>query len=128
LRGEPLTLYGNGLQRREWIYVNDNVDALSLILHEEKLENRIFNIGGIELTNFDVATILCEIMKKYNPRIEFVKDRPGHDFRYSVNDSLLRDTFKEFQNGDFLEDLRTTVNWYIENPEWLSNSRNMVTK
>jgi dTDP-glucose 4,6-dehydratase len=128
LRGEPVTLYGSGLQRREWIYVNDNVDALSLILHEEQLTNHTLNIGGIELTNFEVATLLCEIMEKYNPQIEYVKDRPGHDFRYSVNDSLFRGKFKEFQNGDFLENLRTTVNWYIENPEWLSFSRNMATK
>lgn len=126
LRGEPVTIYGNGLQRREWIYVKDNVDAISLILHEDKIERYKFNIGGEELNNFEVVTLLCEIMVKYDPQIEYVKDRPGHDFRYSMNDSLFRGTFKEFQSGDFLKDLRTTVNWYIENPDWLRSSREMV--
>jgi dTDP-glucose 4,6-dehydratase len=65
-------------------------------------------------------------MEMHNPQIEYVKDRAGHDFRYSVNDSLFRGKFKEFQRGDFLKDLRTTVNWYIENPDWLRSSREMV--
>jgi dTDP-glucose 4,6-dehydratase len=87
-QGKPLSVYGNGENVRDWLYVKDNCEAIKLVM-ERGRPGEIYNIaGGNEMTNNQVATIIFE---KFMVPIEYVKDRPGHDFRYSINCSKIRD-------------------------------------
>jgi dTDP-glucose 4,6-dehydratase len=90
LDGKPVPIYGNGKNIREWIYVDDNVEALRLILIKGE-EGLTYNIGGNnEMSNLDMVNKIVTFLDNHNPQIEYVADRLGHDFRYSVNSSKLR--------------------------------------
>ena len=117
LRDEPLPIYGKGMNIRDWLHVEDNCRAIDLILAKGK-PGDIVNIGsGNEVPNIDVAKLILRHMKKPESLIKFVQDRPGHDFRYSLNwDRLRKMGWKpkvKFEDG-----LRSTVDWYLNNREW----------
>jgi dTDP-glucose 4,6-dehydratase len=128
LAGRPIPIYGSGLQTREWIYVKDNVDLIAGILEQDKLDQSIFNIGGYELTNLELVKKLCALLSDFNPRIVHVEDRPGHDFRYSVDDSRVRSLIKNVKTPSFFDNLQTTVEWYLKNPGWIKMSEGLVSK
>jgi len=117
LSGERLPLYGDGLNRREWTYVEDNCRAIEQIL--QKGENgQIYNISsGIELTNIQIIQEILKLLGKSEDLIEFVSDRPGHDRRYSLSTEKMAglgwNPFYNLQRG-----LKMTVSWYLENREW----------
>ena len=114
---EPLPLYGDGLQIRDWLYVDDHCDALELVL-AEGTPGSTYNIGGgNELTNLELTRRVLELMDKPMSLVRSVPDRAGHDRRYSVDSGSLRD-LGWAPAHDFESALRLTVDWYRNNEPW----------
>ncbi len=117
LRDQPLPIYGKGTNVRDWLHVEDNCRAIDLVLIKGK-PGDIINIGsGNEVPNIDVAKLILKHMKKPESLIKYVEDRPGHDFRYSLNwDQIRKLGWKpkmKFEDG-----LKKTVDWYLANQPW----------
>jgi len=126
LAGKPLPIYGDGGNIRDWLYVEDHADALLLVLEKGAL-GRSYNIGGEnERTNLELVKTLCEILDRLQPRddgsyadlITFVTDRPGHDVRYAIDSSRIRDELGWRPSVTVEEGLEKTVQWYLNNEIW----------
>jgi dTDP-glucose 4,6-dehydratase len=126
LAGKPLPIYGDGGNIRDWLYVEDHADALLLVLAKGAL-GRSYNIGGEnERTNLELVKTLCGILDRLRPRdagsyadlITFVTDRPGHDARYAVDPSRIRDELGWRPSVTVEEGLEKTVQWYLDNENW----------
>jgi dTDP-glucose 4,6-dehydratase len=115
--GQKVPVYGTGKNIRDWIHVNDHCRAVDLLLDKGN-SGEIYNIGGEnEKTNLEITEKILALLKKDDSMIEYVEDRPGHDFRYSLNCSKLRALgWKPSQS--FEEGLIDTVRWYIQNEWW----------
>ena len=127
LAGEPLPVYGDGLQVRDWLYVLDHCSALRRILEAGRV-GETYNIGGnSEKKNIEVVRTLCAILDRERPKksgayadqIAFVKDRPGHDRRYAIDGAKLRAELGWQPAETFDTGLAKTVRWYLENPSWV---------
>jgi dTDP-glucose 4,6-dehydratase len=127
LAGDPLPVYGDGNQVRDWLYVLDHCDAVRTILEKGRM-GETYNIGGgSEKKNLDVVKALCAVLDRDHPRktgsyreqIAFVKDRPGHDRRYAIDGAKLRDELGWQPKESFESGLRKTVQWYLDNGDWL---------
>jgi dTDP-glucose 4,6-dehydratase len=117
LEGEKVPLYGEGRNVRDWLFVEDNCRAVYLVL-TRGVSGEIYNVGaGQERSNLELTRAILEMMGEKEDRIAFVPDRPGHDFRYSVDWSKIRGLGWE-PSCDFEEGLRRTVRWYRENRGW----------
>lgn len=117
LENRKLPLYGDGLHRREWIYVLDHCEALDLIWREGKV-GEIYNIGsGKDISNKEISLAILKIVEKPQTLIEYVKDRPGHDRRYSVDTAKLRSLGWKVRYP-FEEALQETIRWYQDRGEW----------
>ena len=125
---KPLPVYGNGQNIRDWLYVDDHVSAIDLIFHKGKL-GHTYNIGGSnEIKNIDLVRLLIRIVdsklgRENNSSLElitFVEDRLGHDFRYAIDSSKLRDELFWKPSMNFEEGLEKTVTWYLDNKEWMT--------
>ena len=115
--GMPLPLYKDGSAVRDYIYVEDHCRAIDLVLHEAPL-GAAYNVGtGVETTGLQVAEAVLDIMGKPRSLIEFVADRPGHDYRYALDISRITALGWEPQ-VNFAEGLERTVRWYEDHPEW----------
>ena len=127
LRGDPIPVYGQGENIRDWLYVGDHADAL----HTEIARGQIgetYNIGGNnERRNVDLVRLLCSLLDELKPRtdgqpyadqITFVTDRPGHDLRYAIDPTKIRDELGWEPKEDFASGFRKTVKWYLDNREW----------
>lgn len=128
LNHERVPVYGDGMNRREWIFVDDHAIAILKIIESETTSNKIYNLGGTELTNIDLVGKILSLMGEDLSYVNFVEDRKGHDFRYSVNDSLFRSEFGEVTSLNFQTQLESTVSWYLDNQEWLERSFSKVIK
>lgn len=126
LAGKFLPIYGDGGNIRDWLYVEDHADALLLVL-ENGLLGRSYNIGGEnERSNLDLVKTLCEILDRLQPRdvgsyadlITFVSDRPGHDARYAIDPTRIRDELGWRPSVTIEEGLEKTVQWYLDNRSW----------
>jgi dTDP-glucose 4,6-dehydratase len=127
LRGEPIPVYGKGENIRDWLYVEDHCDALRLVLQQGK-PGQTYNIGGNnELRNIDLVHLLCRILdelkpsttgRSYREQITFVQDRPGHDLRYAIDASKIRDRLGWTPKHDRIAGFHRTVLWYLENYGW----------
>lgn len=125
LAGKPLPIYGNGENVRDWLYVEDHADALLLVLKEGQI-GRSYNIGGEnECSNLELVRTLCSILDRLRPAgapyselIEFVADRPGHDARYAIDPSRIREELGWRPSVTIEEGLEKTVRWYLENEAW----------
>ena len=126
---KPLPVYGEGVNVRDWLYVKDHAIAIDLIFHKGKV-GETYNIGGNnEWKNIDLIRKLCEIMDEKLQRkkgtseklITFVKDRAGHDLRYAIDSSKLQNELGWSPSLKFEEGLEKTVDWYLNNKEWLDN-------
>ena len=114
-----IPVYGNGKNIRDWLFVSDHVEALSTLLFSETLHDK-YNIGGgQEFSNVELIHKILEILKEkkavntnYN-KIIFIKDRPGHDFRYAVDDSRFRKEFNKNTGSNFISNLELTIDWYL---------------
>ena len=126
---KAIPIYGKGENIRDWLFVQDHADAIDKIFHEGE-NGETYNIGGNnEWTNIDLIHLLCQIMdKKLNREkgesaklITFVKDRAGHDLRYAIDSSKLQKELNWQPSLQFEEGLEKTVDWYLENKNWLNN-------
>jgi dTDP-glucose 4,6-dehydratase len=126
LRRAPVPIYGDGLNVRDWLHVEDHCDALWLAL-TAGADGEIYNIGGrAERTNLQIASLICEIFDDLAPRsgggssklITFVQDRPGHDRRYAMNGAKFEKATGWIPSLNFEPGLRETVKWYLDNVSW----------
>ena len=128
LTNKPLPIYGDGQQRRDWLYVTDHCAAIRAVLEHGRV-GETYNIGGrMEKTNVDVVHALCDILDAEKPRadghsyrqqIEFVGDRPGHDRRYAMDAGKIERELGWKLAETFETGLRKTVRWYLDNPDWV---------
>lgn len=121
LRGIPVPVYGEGLQVRDWLHVEDHCEALVKIAKSGKPGETYVIAGNDEWRNIELVKILCgtiEGLAGIHPEIEFVEDRKGHDFRYSLDSSKIRNELGWAPSCGISEGLVETVAWYIENREW----------
>jgi dTDP-glucose 4,6-dehydratase len=117
LEGRKVPLYGTGKNVREWLFVKDNCAAIDLVLRDGEIGS-IYNIGGgNDLSNLDLTGKILATMDRGEDCIEHVKDRPGHDMRYSLDSSRIKELGWE-PSDDMQKDLEYTVNWYSENTSW----------
>jgi len=120
LKNMKIPLYGDGRQIRDWLYVNDHCRAIEIVANKGK-KGEIYNISaGNEKMNIEVVKKILDILKKPEDLIEFVKDRPGHDVRYSLNSKKLRELGWDTETS-FNEGIEKTVKWYLENRNWWKN-------
>lgn len=126
---KPLPVYGKGENIRDWLYVEDHAKAIDVIFHNGK-DGETYNIGGHnEWKNIDLIKVICKIMDKKLERkegtseklITFVKDRAGHDLRYAIDSSKLQRELGWKPSLQFEEGIEKTIDWYLENEEWLKN-------
>lgn len=128
-KNKPLPVYGKGINVRDWLWVEDHARAIDVIFHEGKL-GETYNIGGHnEWTNIDLIKLMCSIMDRKLNRmpgtseqlITFVSDRAGHDLRYAIDSSKLKNELNWEPSLHFEEGLERTIDWYLENEKWLTN-------
>ena len=129
LNGQPLPIYGDGMQVRDWLYVGDHCAAIRRVLEKGTL-GETYNVGGWnEKTNLEVVNTICSILDELRPRssggsyaeqIRFVTDRPGHDRRYAIDASKLERELGWKPAETFATGIRKTVEWYLANPEWVA--------
>jgi dTDP-glucose 4,6-dehydratase len=126
LNQKKLPIYGNGLQIRDWLYVEDHCKAIDTILHNPKL-GEAYLIGGLnEMTNISLVKKLCSLIDRKQKNesksellIEYIDDRLGHDFRYAIDSTKLQNELDWKPQFDLNEGLSKTVQWYMENKDWL---------
>jgi len=125
LHGRPIPVYGKGENVRDWLYVEDHADALLLVVQKGAV-GRSYNIGGEnERRNIDLVRTICALLDEMAPKatpyadqITFVTDRPGHDARYAIDPSRIRDELGWRPSVTVEEGLRRTVRWYLDNESW----------
>src|ERR1700722_13087134 len=130
MQGKPLPIYGDGQQIRQWIYVGDHCNALKLVLERGKV-GAVYNIANdMECTNLHLVTTLCKILDELRPDsphcphsslIKHMKDRPGHDVRYSLDTTKIRKELGWKPTSSFESHLHKTVTWYLNHLPWLEN-------
>ncbi|HRE87559.1 MAG TPA: dTDP-glucose 4,6-dehydratase [Myxococcota bacterium] len=125
---KPLPIYGDGLNVRDWLYVEDHAAALARVVERGRV-GEVYDIGGrAEMTNLEVVTRLCDLVDELvddggPPRrglMTFVRDRPGHDRRYAIDDTKLRTELDFAPQESFVTGLAKTVRWYLEHPAWVA--------
>ena len=129
LKGEPLPVYGDGLNIRDWLYVADHCSAISRVLEAGRV-GQTYNVGGnAERANIDVVKAICSLLDARRPLtggrareslITFVRDRPGHDRRYAIDASKLRDELGWTPSLTFEQGIAATVDWYLGHQAWTS--------
>jgi dTDP-glucose 4,6-dehydratase len=129
INNKPLPVYGDGNYTRDWLFVKDHAVAIDLVFHEGN-NHETYNIGGFnEWKNIDLVKVLCQLMDQKLDRIEgesaqlitYVKDRPGHDLRYAIDASKINLLLGWKPSVTFEEGLEETIDWYLNNKEWLNN-------
>lgn len=130
LAGEPLPVYGDGKQVRDWLYVADHCEAIRTVL-AKGVVGETYNVGGnSERQNIEVVQAICELLDQRRPRgdgkprssqITFVADRPGHDRRYAIDASKLKNELGWEPKHTFEQGIAATVDWYLDNQDWVNN-------
>ncbi|MBF4470259.1 dTDP-glucose 4,6-dehydratase [Flavobacterium sp. HJJ] len=129
INNKPLPVYGDGNYTRDWLFVKDHAVAIDLVFHDGK-NHETYNIGGFnEWKNIDLVKVLCQIMDQKLGRadgesaqlITYVKDRPGHDLRYAIDASKINTQLGWKPSVTFEQGLENTIDWYLNNQDWLNN-------
>jgi dTDP-glucose 4,6-dehydratase len=127
IAGKPLPVYGDGRNVRDWLYVGDHASAIRAVL-EGGRPGATYNVGGnAEMANLDVVHTLCRVLAERHPgrdftrQIQFVKDRPGHDRRYAIDATRIRDELAWQPAETFATGIARTVDWYLDNGPWLAS-------
>ena len=129
---KPLPVYGQGDNVRDWLYVNDHCEAIDAVLTSGKVGNTYIIGGNAEKTNLEVVQSICNLLDEILPKtsgnyhdlIKFVKDRPGHDFRYAIDFTKIKNELGWKPKVDFNTGILETIKWYLENEDWWSNIQN----
>jgi dTDP-glucose 4,6-dehydratase len=115
---QEVPLYGDGKNIRDWIFVTDHCKAIDLVLHHG-MPGQVYNIGGNEeKDNTEITKTILKALNKPESLIKYVKDRPGHDRRYAIDDSKIKNELSWSQEYDFETGMNETVKWYIDNKDW----------
>lgn len=118
LHDRELPVYGDGLNVRDWLYVEDHCRALDMVLHKGKV-GEVYNIGGSnERTNLEIVKLILKELGKPESLITFVKDRPGHDRRYAIDASKIKRELGWEPQVNFEEGMKKTIEWYLNNRQW----------
>lgn len=129
LNNKPIPVYGKGMNIRDWLYVEDHVNAIDVVF-QNGVKGETYNIGGNnEWKNIDLIKLLCSVMDARLGKqkgtseklITFVKDRAGHDLRYAIDSSKIKNDLGWIPSVDFKTGLQKTVDWYLSNQKWLNN-------
>jgi dTDP-glucose 4,6-dehydratase len=129
ISNKPLPVYGDGLYTRDWLYVKDHAAAIDTVFHQGK-NGETYNIGGFnEWRNIDLVKLLCKLMDEKlgnkagtsDQLITYIKDRPGHDRRYAIDASKINQKLGWKPSVTFEQGLSLTIDWYLENKEWLNH-------
>lgn len=128
LSGKDLPVYGDGKQIRDWLFVEDHVRALQLVFEKGKV-GETYNVGGdSERTNIEVVRFICSVLDELKPDspykphfnlVKFVKDRPGHDRRYAIDCTKIKDQLGWKQIENFESGMKKTIQWFLENQDWV---------
>lgn len=118
LNDKPLPVYGEGLNVRDWLYVEDHCRAIDLIIHKGK-DGEVYNIGGHnEMRNIDIVKLICKELKKPESLITFVTDRKGHDLRYAIDPEKIHRELGWLPETRFADGIKKTIDWYLDNRSW----------
>ncbi len=118
LADKPLPVYGEGLNVRDWLYVEDHCKAIDLIIHQGQ-SGEVYNVGGHnEMKNIDIVKLICKYLNKSESLITFVADRKGHDMRYAIDPSKIYDQLGWLSETKFDDGIKKTIDWYLNNREW----------
>ena len=121
LADKPLPVYGEGLNVRDWLYVEDHCKAIDMILQNGTV-GEVYNIGGHnEMKNIDIVKFICEYLQKPESLIEHVQDRQGHDMRYAIDPTKIHDELGWLPETMFKDGIRLTIQWYLDNRKWWEN-------
>lgn len=121
LNDKELPVYGDGLNVRDWLHVEDHCQAIDLVLHNGR-DGEVYNVGGNnERTNIEIVKTILKHLNKPESLIKYVKDRPGHDRRYAIDATKLRTELGWSPKYNFDTGIEQTVNWYLNNREWWEN-------
>ncbi len=118
IEGKKVPLYGDGQNIRDWLYVEDHCRAIDLIIHKGRIGETYCIGGGAEKTNLEITKTILKLMNANEDMIEYVKDRPGHDRRYAIDFSKIKNELGWEPQVKFEEGLTKTVNWYKNNKKW----------
>ena len=118
LYDKPLPVYGNGMNVRDWLYVEDHCRAIDLIIHKGRV-GEIYNVGGHnEMRNIDIVKLICKELGKPENLISFVEDRKGHDMRYAIDPTKIYEELGWLPETKFVDGIVKTIRWYLENRKW----------
>ena len=118
---KPLPVYGEGLNVRDWLYVEDHCRAIDLVIHNGRV-GEVYNIGGHnEKANIEVVKIILEQLGKPESLITYVTDRKGHDQRYAIDPTKIHDELGWLPETKFEDGIRKTIQWYLDNEDWWKN-------
>lgn len=121
LNGKPLPVYGDGMQIRDWLHVNDHCRAIDCVLHNG-VDGEVYNVGGNnEKANIEIVKLIIKAVGASESLITYVKDRPGHDRRYAIDNTKITSTLGWTPLYTFEQGINETVQWYLANREWTEN-------
>ena len=121
LKGKDLPVYGDGMQVRDWLHVSDHCSAIDTVLHKGK-DGEVYNIGGNnEKANIEIVKLIISTLGKSDNLIKYVKDRPGHDRRYAIDNTKITTELGWVPAYTFEQGMKETIQWYLENTEWIEN-------
>ena len=118
LNDKKLPVYGEGINVRDWLYVEDHCKAIDLIIHQGGI-GEVYNIGGRnEMQNIDIVRMICDVLGKPYSLITYVTDRKGHDMRYAIDPTKIFNELGWFPETLFIDGIKKTIDWYLSNRTW----------
>lgn len=118
LNDKPLPVYGQGLNVRDWLYVEDHCRAINLIIHNGRV-GEVYNVGGHnEMRNIDIVKLICKALDKPESLITYVTDRKGHDMRYAIDPTKIHNELGWLPETIFADGIQKTIQWYLDNRAW----------
>ena len=118
LHDKPLPVYGEGINVRDWLYVEDHCKAIDLIIHKGRI-GEVYNIGGHnEMRNIDIVKLICRELGKSENLITYVKDRKGHDMRYAIDPTKIHNELGWLPETKFVDGIKKTIAWYLAHEDW----------
>lgn len=118
LADKPLPVYGEGINVRDWLYVEDHCKAIDLIIHKGRV-GEVYNVGGHnEMRNIDIVKLICKELGKPESLITFVTDRKGHDMRYAIDPTKIHNELGWLPETKFEDGIKKTIAWYLDNKDW----------
>ena len=118
LHDKPLPVYGDGLNVRDWLYVEDHCRAIDLIIHKGRV-GEVYNVGGHnEMKNIDIVKLICHALHKPESLIQYVTDRKGHDRRYAIDPTKIHDELGWLPETKFADGIQKTIQWYLQHEDW----------